>query len=66
MEIKTMKRYQGVLQKWKEICVQWKRNPYTHFFYLCNTFTSNVRLKFAKNQTKAKQNLEAKLKAKNL
>ena len=49
----------------RNLCSMEKKSIYT-LFYLCNTFTSNVRLKFAKNQTKAKENLEAKLKAKNL
>ena len=44
----------------RNLCSMEKKSIYT-LFYLCNTFTSNVRLKFAKNQTKAKQNLEAKL-----
>ena len=30
-------------------------------FFISNTFISNARLKLAKNQTKAKQNLEAEL-----
>ena len=30
-------------------------------FFICNTFTSNTRLKLVKNQAKAKQHPEAKL-----
>ena len=30
-------------------------------FFISNTFTSNARLKLAKNQANAKQHLEAKL-----
>ena len=34
---------------------------YTFFFYISNTFKSNIRLKLAKNQAKAKQHPEAEL-----
>ena len=34
---------------------------YTRFFYITDTFVSNIRLKLAKNQAKAKQHTEAKI-----